>query len=32
LNNIIPCGRYGSWRYFSMEDAILDGKQVADIL
>jgi len=32
LKNIIPCGRYGSWRYFSMEDAILDGKQAADIL
>ena len=28
-NNIIPCGRYGSWRYMSMEDAILDGKIVA---
>jgi len=27
--NIIPCGRYGSWRYFSMEDAVLDGKEVA---
>ncbi|MCM8779667.1 MAG: FAD-dependent oxidoreductase [Candidatus Omnitrophica bacterium] len=32
LNNIISCGRYGSWRYFSMEDAMLDGKQAADIL
>ncbi|MDD5044713.1 MAG: hypothetical protein PHG51_04115, partial [Candidatus Omnitrophica bacterium] len=32
MNNVIPCGRYGAWRYFSMEDAILDGKQVADIL
>ncbi|MEW6096380.1 MAG: FAD-dependent oxidoreductase [bacterium] len=31
-NNIIPCGRYGSWRYMSMEDAILDGKEVADLL
>ena len=28
-NNIIACGRYGSWQYMSMEDAILDGKQVA---
>jgi len=27
-NNIIPCGRYGSWRYMSMEDVILDGKDV----
>jgi protoporphyrinogen oxidase len=27
--NVIPCGRYGSWRYFSMEDTILDGKEVA---
>jgi len=30
--NIIPCGRYGSWRYFSMEDAILDGKRAADFI
>ena len=29
-NNIIACGRYGNWQYMSMEDAILDGKQVAD--
>jgi len=28
-NNIIPCGRYGSWRYMSMEDVILDGKNLA---
>ena len=28
-NNIIVCGRYGSWQYLSMEDAILDGKQIA---
>jgi protoporphyrinogen oxidase len=26
--DIIPCGRYGSWRYISMEDSILDGKDV----
>jgi len=29
-NDIIPCGRYGSWRYMSMEDAILDGKRAAE--
>jgi protoporphyrinogen oxidase len=29
-NNIIACGRYGSWKYMSMEDAILDGKEAAD--
>ncbi len=29
-HNIISCGRYGSWKYMSMEDAILDGKQAAD--
>jgi protoporphyrinogen oxidase len=29
INNIIPCGRYGSWRYLSMEEAILDGKSAA---
>jgi len=27
---VIPCGRYGSWRYMSMEDAILDGKRAAE--
>jgi protoporphyrinogen oxidase len=26
---IFCAGRYGSWRYFSMEDALLDGKEVA---
>ena len=31
-NDIMPCGRYGSWRYFSMEDTILNGKTVASIL
>ncbi len=29
---VVPCGRYGSWRYMSMEDAILDGKRVAEKL
>jgi len=29
-NNIISCGRYGSWRYMSMEDVILEGKGIAD--
>ena len=28
-NNIISCGRYGSWRYMSMEDVLLEGKNVA---
>jgi protoporphyrinogen oxidase len=28
-NHIIPCGRYGSWRYMSMEDVILEGRDVA---
>jgi protoporphyrinogen oxidase len=31
-HNIIPCGRYGSWRYLSMEGAILDGKAAASVL
>lgn len=31
-SGIIPCGRYGSWRYMSMEEAMLDGKRAADIL
>ena len=30
--NIITCGRYGSWRYMSMEDALLDGRSVAEKL
>lgn len=30
-NDIISCGRYGSWRYMSMEDVILDGKNTADL-
>ncbi len=32
LHNVIPCGRYGSWKYFSMEDALLDGARVAQLL
>ena len=31
-NNVIPCGRYGSWRYFSMEDTILDTKAATEYL
>ncbi len=27
-HNIIGCGRYGSWRYMSMEDSILDGREM----
>lgn len=30
-HNIIPCGRYGSWRYLSMEGSILDGKRAAEL-
>lgn len=30
-NWVIGCGRYGSWKYMSMEDVILDGKRVADL-
>ncbi len=29
-HDIIACGRYGSWQYLSMEDALLDGKRVAE--
>ena len=28
-NDIHSIGRYGSWRYMTMEDAILDGKRIA---
>jgi protoporphyrinogen oxidase len=27
--SVIPCGRYGSWRYMSMEQAMLDGISAA---
>ncbi|HCD37858.1 MAG TPA: protoporphyrinogen oxidase [Candidatus Omnitrophica bacterium] len=26
---IIPCGRFGSWRYMSMEDVLLNGMELA---
>lgn len=29
-HNIISCGRYGSWNYFSMEDVILQSKKVTN--
>ena len=28
-HNIISCGRYGSWRYLSMEDVITESKEIA---
>jgi len=30
-NDIFSIGRYGRWRYMSMEDVILDGKQTAQM-
>jgi len=30
-NDILACGRYGFWQYFSMEDALLDGKRAAQM-
>lgn len=30
-NDIFSLGRYGSWRYMSMEGVLLDGKRVAEI-
>lgn len=30
--NIHSIGRYGAWKYASMHEAILDGKQIADML
>jgi len=30
-NDVVPCGRYGSWSYMSMEDAILDGKKASEL-
>jgi UDP-galactopyranose mutase len=31
-HNIYSIGRYGSWRYMTMEECILEGKYVAEIL
>ncbi len=31
-NNIYSIGRYGSWKYSAMEDAIIAGKQVVETL
>ncbi len=31
-HNIICCGRFGSWRYMSMEDVILESKHVAEVV
>jgi len=31
-NKIIPAGRYGAWRYLSMEGALIEGKRVADMV
>lgn len=28
-NNVLPIGRFGAWQYSSMEDAIMDGKDLA---
>ena len=27
-NDIISCGRYGSWRYLSMEDVVLEAEEI----
>ncbi|MDD4939428.1 MAG: FAD-dependent oxidoreductase [Candidatus Omnitrophica bacterium] len=29
-HNIVSCGRYGSWRYMSMEETMLEGKTATD--
>ena len=31
-NNIYPAGRFGRWKYMSMEDVILDGKLISDFI
>ena len=31
-NNVYLAGRYGSWRYMSMEDSLLNGKEIAQAL
>ena len=32
LENIHSIGRYGQWKYSSMQEAVLDGKQVVEKL
>lgn len=32
VHNILSCGRYGSWTYMSVEDCILEGKNIAERL
>ena len=32
FHQILPLGRFGSWKYMSMEDVILDGKKAAWML
>jgi protoporphyrinogen oxidase len=31
-NEIISCGRYGSWQYMTMEGALLDGERAVNII
>jgi len=31
-HGIFSIGRYGSWKYVSMEDALLQGKEVAEAI
>jgi len=31
-NNVYPTGRYGEWKYASMQEGILDGKKMAESL
>lgn len=30
--DIFPCGRFGEWKYFNMDDSILSGKEVAETI
>lgn len=30
--NVLSRGRYGSWRYMSMEDVLLEGREIASLL
>ncbi|MFH2136931.1 MAG: FAD-dependent oxidoreductase [Candidatus Omnitrophota bacterium] len=31
-NDVYPAGRYGAWKYMSMEDSVLEGKMISEMI